>query len=674
MSVRIMLGDLSYLNDWTHAVQFVPLNIGYLAAFLRNTFGPEICVSLHKDPHELLSMADACQPHMVGLSTYFWNTDLNRAVVKNLRARCGSAPVIVLGGPSVDTDEFEQSKLFSRIPGIDCLVPLEGELGFSNLVGRFLSDPSHVWDSPIDGVVFRSNGDLITGAACQPLDLSLLPSAYLSGIMTSFMKPPYRPLIQTSRGCPYTCRFCVSGKTRSKPRVFPLDVVKEEITFIASKYSDCPHIPLFICDENFGLFNTDVETAEYLRAVSTTSGYPKSLFFYIDKKFTSNTKLIMEHLADMNQIGLMLALQSENPQTLRAIGRKNLTEAQLEAAIQWAAARGIETGTELIFGLPNETKDTFVAQLDRAVSRGFDTILCHNLFIMDGILLNRLSDRANFNLKTKFRLQGPNYEDIAGDFAVEVEEVVVGSDSFDFRDYLTIRSLNFMFYAVYALRFYRWCFNAAASRGYPLTRIFELFMAPDRLVDASAKHINFVEDLLAAFQAELYEDSQTLRQAVQQQYKDAGSRVVAPTRLNVFYGARLIYQERDWVGDALRLVLRSIAEELGLVYAESFFEPLLTLCDRERFDPGMLQYPAPMMVEYDLIKWRETKFRQSLDDFRLASPQEIVFGMSQEIAGQLQAFNSQYGNLDRPAYYYTALDTLVPRSRLLFDLVFKGIA
>ena len=86
---------------------------------------------------------------------------------------------------------------------------------------------------------------------------------------------------------------------------------------------------------------------------------------------------------------MALALQSENPETLKAINRRNVTEDEIVAAISWASKLGIRTTTELIFGMPYETKESFVKQLDTAVNRGFDSVLAHNLFIMDGIELNR---------------------------------------------------------------------------------------------------------------------------------------------------------------------------------------------------------------------------------------------------------------------------------------------
>jgi radical SAM superfamily enzyme YgiQ (UPF0313 family) len=603
------------------------------------------------------------------LSTTFWNTDLNKTLVSHIRETLDPGTVIVLGGPSIDTVASEQFDLFNRLPVIDAMIPLEGELGLKNLVDKFLSDQSHLWQDPLDGVVFLSKGDIIAGNSIgQSLDLSLLPSPYLTGLMTPFMKPPFKPLVQTSRGCPYTCRFCVSGKTRPKLRTFPLDQVKEEITFIASTYRDYPHLLLFIADENFGLFERDTYIAEHIKQVSAEYHFPKSLFFYNDKKFTKTSRVILGHLANMNQIGLTSSLQSENPDTMRSIARKNLPDQDITKAIEWAASRDIDTTTELIFGMPHETRETFAAQLDRAVERGFDSIYCYNLFLMDGIQLNRPADRAKFNLKTKYRLQGPNYGDIGGRFAVEVEEVATESISFDFNDFLMIRQLNFMFYVVYVLRFYRWVFNAAASVGYRLSTIFELFLSPNCLKGASANRFKFAEDLQHAFKDELYDSKEELREIVLKRYVEAGRRPIAPTRLNLLFGTRLIYLEQTWVGEAISTALKEAGARLNIGYTSEIFDPLLELCARERIDPRAVHCPDPFPVEYDVVDWKRTKFRKPLEEFRLLSPRELSFTIPLDTMRQIDSFNREYENMSGLDYYFTALDTITPKSRFLFDV------
>ena len=51
-----------------------------------------------------------------------------------------------------------------------------------------------------------------------------------------------------------------------------------------------------------------------------------------------------------------ISLQTDTPETLAAMGRKNITEEKIKEANEWAAARKIDTTTELIFGLPGSQR------------------------------------------------------------------------------------------------------------------------------------------------------------------------------------------------------------------------------------------------------------------------------------------------------------------------------
>ena len=69
-----------------------------------------------------------------------------------------------------------------------------------------------------------------------------LPSPYLMGLLDEFFDDKLHPLVQTSRGCPYSCTFCHDGidymnKTRKK---FSVDRIREELIYIADRGGKCP--------------------------------------------------------------------------------------------------------------------------------------------------------------------------------------------------------------------------------------------------------------------------------------------------------------------------------------------------------------------------------------------------------------------------------------------------
>ena len=155
---------------------------------------------------------------------------------------------------------------------------------------------------------------------------------------------------------------------------------------------------LYLADENFGILKRDVEIAKIIKEAKLKFGYPQSISFYNDKRFTETSREVLEVLGDISKMGVTLSLQTENPEVLKAINRRNVTNEEIDNAIMWANKLNISTSTELIFGLPYETKASYVDTLNKSIDRGFDAILSHALFIMDGIELNRPDVRKNMEL------------------------------------------------------------------------------------------------------------------------------------------------------------------------------------------------------------------------------------------------------------------------------------
>ncbi len=479
--LKIALGDLSYLNAENRMNLYVPLNIAYLAAYAKRKFGAAVDIRLFKDPVKMLEHVRTEKPDLVGLSLYYWNNNLNALMVRKIREACEAK--IVLGGPSVDSDPEEQQNLLARFPGVDWLVQNEGEDGFAQIIAHLLGGPPPRFSLGLSA------------------DLADIPSPYLDGTLDEFLNGNYQPMIQTSRVCPYTCAFCVSGKNRGKLRAFPVEQVKAEIDYVAQRFRDHPDMLLYLVDDNFGILERDLEVADHLLQAQASHGYPQKIFYYNDKRFTDISRQLQERLGHMCHHGVMLSLQSENPETLKAIRRKNLTDEQIASALDWARGLGIKTSTELIFGLPMETRDSFLALLDKSARLGFDAIQCYNLIIFDGIEMNRAKYRKEHDVRTRRRLIHGCRQVIEGERVIESEEVVASSRSFSFADYKLIRKLNVLFHAIFIHGWNRDYFSQAVAAGESLTGLLQTFLTTCREPGWS----EFMRDLDAAIESDLFD-------------------------------------------------------------------------------------------------------------------------------------------------------------------------
>ena len=673
--LNVMFGDFCYYNRHTLLSRYTPLGIGLIAQYATQQFGNDIKVSLFKSVDKFIDQAKQNPPDVVGLSIYYWNMALNQYVVKRLRKMFNRDVIIILGGPSIDSDKNEQYKFLTKtFPTVDALIVNEGEVGFSNILRKAIGDHKSIFNEPIDGVSFLNEDKVVVGKPVgTTMDLSTLGSPYLSGLMDDFIRSDYQPLIQTSRFCPYTCAFCVSGKTRGKLRGYPIEQIKEELRYVSKNYADRPHHIMYMADENFGILKRDVEIAEEIKKCRKDLNFPQSVFFYNDKRFTETSRAVIKVLGDINKWGMTLALQTENPETLKAINRRNVTEEEIDSAIRWASNLNIPTATELIFGMPYETRDGFVDMLNRSIKRGFDTVLCNNLFVMDGIELNRPDSRKKFKLKTKYRTLGANYGTHEGTFFAEHEEVVVASDTFSYEEFLEIRSLNFMFYAVFSLNFQRWFFQFIRYQEISLTDFFSRFFKPDRNISWPKGYLQFLDNFRAKIEGELYDSPEEVIDVCKKIYEANDSDVGEPGRINVNLGARLIYQECGWVKEVLMYHLNEIMKGNLSEEDKNLANSLISLAEHERIDLRNIKKKnknESLDLSFDVINWRKSKFKKSIKNFRMPL-KSIKFLIDETRVLVINSFKKKFDSAADKDFYYAAIAHIQPKSSLLHILTYE---
>ena len=160
---------------------------------------------------------------------------------------------MVWGGPNFPPDFPSQLNYFKKFP-LDIYVPIEGEIGFSNIVERGLKVSSNselrkiILNSTIPGCISRlNNGEIKTEFSENRIkNLDEIPSPYTTGLLDEFFDGKLSPMIQTNRGCPFSCTFCVDGSDSvNQINQFSTKRVDDELKYIAKiiSYTNYP----FIC-------------------------------------------------------------------------------------------------------------------------------------------------------------------------------------------------------------------------------------------------------------------------------------------------------------------------------------------------------------------------------------------------------------------------------------------
>ena len=286
MSAQSSSPLLVYLADPTHdgtgkpAVEIIPYNIGLVAAYAKKTFGDAVEFKLFKYVTPFLTALEERPPDVVGCSNYCWNTHLSHFLLR--RAKHVNPDVLtVLGGTNYPFDAPGQMEFLQSRPFADYHTFYEGERAFSNLLGAFIAerDVRSLRERPVDGCQSLSptTGRLVTGTALPRMsDLDVVPSPYTTGLLDEFFDGLLTPLLETNRGCPFTCNFCNAGTAYyTKVNMFSMPYLREEWRYVAPRCAAAGVTTVVFADNNFGMYPRDAALCQLLKDLQEEFGWPR---------------------------------------------------------------------------------------------------------------------------------------------------------------------------------------------------------------------------------------------------------------------------------------------------------------------------------------------------------------------------------------------------------------
>ena len=344
---------------------YLPYAVGTLVAncrryedITREYAFPDIIFFREKLADALAKLKD---PYLVAFSCSVWNMEYNKALALRLKEAYPDC-IINFGGHSVRAD----GSLLNELPQVDILNFGEGEEVFASLLRGLSSGDIY----GVRGIAFRKNGEVVCTPQAPSCDLNVLPSPYLTGVFELLLAEnpdkEFLAVLETNRGCPYRCAYCdwVADK---RMRFFPMERVKAEIRWLGEdKIAYC-----FCGDSNFGMFERDVEIAEYLVQTKRALGYPEVFRPCYEK---NSADRVFQICSILNREGMdkgaTLAYQTLSDDALRNIGRKNLTMEHFSGLVRRYNEAGIPAYSELILGLPGETLESFCRGICRLLESG----------------------------------------------------------------------------------------------------------------------------------------------------------------------------------------------------------------------------------------------------------------------------------------------------------------
>lgn len=370
-------------------------------------------------------------PAVIGFSNYLWNTEYNKALaqrIKKLYPEC----ITIFGGHNVPPgDEFLRDFDY-----IDFLIHGEGEEAFLALLLEILKSKPDF--SKVPNISYRNTDG---GFATNPtiiLTETDYPSPYLTGVFDNILKeyPDMQldAILETSRGCPRNCAYCDWGCTNSKIKFFPLERIYAEIEWFAKN-----KISYFWgADSNFGAHARDEEITDYIIEMREKFGYPDRIQINYAKDNPERVFRITQKLEKygLSKLGSTLSFQSLNPDTLTAIGRKNMSLEQFGNLMSMYKNAGVPTYSELILGLPCETYQSFCRGIGTLLEAGqHRDIFVYNCVILPNSPMGSRDFLDKYGIKTARVVPFTAHNKVETEIAEKIN-CVVGTSSMNSEEWI----------------------------------------------------------------------------------------------------------------------------------------------------------------------------------------------------------------------------------------------
>jgi len=333
------------------------------------------------EPHgELLRRIVSQNADLIGFSCYIWNIDQTLRLVSDIK-KIAPDTIIILGGPEVSFRIFE---LMHRNPAIDYVLKGEGEQVFKELL-RYLVEGSG--DLEQISNLFSHNGDeIIAGAESREyLGLDSLPSPFRKGFI-DFSKPLI--YYETSRGCPFSCAFCLSS-TERQVRSYSMERIKDDLLCLMQRKTGT----VKLVDRTF---NYHAGRANEIWSYILQHNLESRFHFEIAADLLTDDNLDLLQQVPPHTFHFEIGIQSASPDTLEQVSRVSDLDRAYKAIRRLRRETNIELHLDLVAGLPGENYDRFLQSLQVLLDLEPHQIQVEPLKVLKGARMREIAARERY--------------------------------------------------------------------------------------------------------------------------------------------------------------------------------------------------------------------------------------------------------------------------------------
>lgn len=279
------------------------------------------------------------KPDAVALSVYIWNARFAADLAALLRLMMPDV-LIVAGGPEVS---YRAAAWLDEVPAADIVIEGAGEAAFRELA--------------------RNNfprGERIVRRTNPPF--AEIPFLYRSGFDGLDSRYIY---YESSRGCPFSCSYCLSSRGDQSTEFRPLNMVFRELGAILERK---PKLVKFV-DRSF---NADPARAREIWKYLIAHGTETAFHCEIHPLLLEEKDFSLLSSAPEGRFQFEIGVQSTNARTLGEIGRPVEWDSIRDSLSRLVAMKHIHTHLDLVVGLPHDDLASIGSAIDRVLALGAD--------------------------------------------------------------------------------------------------------------------------------------------------------------------------------------------------------------------------------------------------------------------------------------------------------------
>ena len=344
----------------------------YAEEYRENIILKEYTINQQKD--EILRDIYLEKPDIICFSCYIWNISFVKEIAEDLKKILPES-VFWAGGPEVS---FDAEDFLKKNPGFFGVMVGEGEETFRELCRFYVENKGSLEE--ISGIAFYFGEKIRHNGWREIMDLSKVPFAYEN--MEDFRnKIVY---YESSRGCPFSCSYCLSSVDK-KLRFRNLDLVKKELQFFIDR--KVPQVKFV--DRTFNCKHSHaMEIWQYI--LEHDNGIT-NFHFEISADLLKEEELSLMEKMRPGLIQLEIGVQSTNPDTIKAIRRTMDFERLSEIVNKIHSFGNIHQHLDLIAGLPYENYDSFRNSFNQVYALKPEQLQLGFLKVLKGSLMKEMA-------------------------------------------------------------------------------------------------------------------------------------------------------------------------------------------------------------------------------------------------------------------------------------------